>query len=436
MASDAEARVDATTEPGLRSWVPVPDGSDFPIQNLPYGAFVRAGERPRLGVAIGDAILALDVVANAGLLDDACAGARDVFAAPTLNALLAAGRPAWRRVRERVSALLRAEDRTLRDAGLAPSALVPRGAVRNALPVAIGDFVDFYSSLAHATNAGKIFRPGGAALPPNWRAMPIGYHGRAGTVIVSGTPVARPRGQRLTGGLPEYGPTRALDFELELGFVTGAGPEPPFGIVAGRARESVFGVALLCDWSARDVQAWESVPLGPFLGKSFATSLSPWIVTLDALEPFRVAGPVQEPPAPAHLATSEPEGYDIGLSASLASQAMRERGLAEQVITRTNFQTMYWSMAQQLAHATSNGARVRAGDLFGSGTISDDAPGTYGSLLELTWNGSRPLALADGSERAFLEDGDELVMRGRCAGAGRTSFGFGELRASVVPAVS
>jgi len=425
--------VAATTDPALRSWVAVPTGSDFPIQNLPFGAFRRGHDEPRLCVAIGDAMLDLNAIAGAGLLDDVTPDASRLFCAPVLNPLLGAGRETWRAARVRISQLLRAGDRTLHDAGLS-SAMVEREGVALELPFAVADYVDFYSSLEHATNLGKILRPGGEPLLPNWRYLPIGYHGRAGTVIPSGIPVVRPRGQlKPADALPVYAPTRSLDFELELGFVTGDGPAPPQPIVPARARDYIFGVALLNDWSARDIQAWEYQPLGPFLAKSFATSLSSWIVTLDALEPFRVAGPLQDPPPLAHLATSEAEAYDIALEVTLGSEKMRANGTHAQTIARTNFRAMYWSMAQQLAHVSSNGASVRAGDLFGSGTISGSAPESYGSMIELTWRGAHPLGLADGSTRAFLEDGDEVVIRGWCEAPGRSRIGFGDVRARIEP---
>jgi fumarylacetoacetase len=426
---------DRTTDPALRSWVQVPPGSDFPIQNLPYGTFTEAGNRPRIGIAIGESILALDVAAETGLLDDACPDARRVFAASTLNAFLGSGRAAWRAVRERISTLLDAGDSTLRERGIAGSALVRQRDVLLTMPLAIGDFVDFYSSLDHATNVGTMFRPDGEALPPNWRSLPIGYHARTATVVCGGTPVVRPRGQTRGAGAPRYGPTRALDFELELGFVSGDGPLPPAGIPVERARDHIFGVALLNDWSARDLQAWEAQPLGPFLAKSFATSLAPWIVTLDALQPFRVATPPQAPPPLPYLATADDETYDISLTVALLSNAMRARGSEPAVVTRTNFRRMYWSMAQQLAHASSNGARVRAGDLFGSGTISGATPDARGCLLELTWNGQRPIALAGAEPRTYLEDGDEVVMNGHCEREGFVRIGLGELRARVLPAL-
>jgi len=416
--------------------VPVDAASDFPVQNLPFGAFTREGGAPRLGVAIGESVLDLRALAEAGLFDQLFPGARDALAAPNLNALLGRGRPAWSALRERLSQLLRAGDETVRDAGLAERALVARDAVRMVLPVDVGDYIDFFSSLQHAINCGHIFRPGGEALAPNWRYVPIGYHGRTATIVPSGTPVVRPRGQTKPGDAPPaFVASAALDFELELAFVTGAGPEPPASIPTARAREHIFGVALMNDWSARDIQGWETQPLGPFLGKSFATTLGPWIVTLDALEPYRVRGPVQEPPALPHLATAEAEGYDIGFEVALKSAVMRERGLGESVVTRTNFKAMYWNMAQQLAHATSNGARVRAGDLFGSGTISGETPDSYGSMLELSWRGTRPISLADGTQRGFIADGDDVIMRGAAAREGAARVGFGELRGRVVPAL-
>jgi fumarylacetoacetase len=426
---------DPTTDPALASWVPVAAGSDFPIQNLPYGAFEDGSGRARLCVAIGDSVLDLRALAERGLLDAIAPNARELMTAPALNPLLGAGRRTWRALRERVSQLLRAGDTTLHDAD-ATSALFDRTSARLVLPFAVADYVDFYSSLEHATNLGNILRPGSEPLLPNWRYIPIGYHGRSATVVVSGTPVARPCGQvKAPDAAPQFVPTRSLDFELELGFVTGAGPEPPQTIAPERARETIFGAALLNDWSARDIQAWEYQPLGPFLGKSFATSLGPWIVSIDALEPFRVPGPEQDPPPLPYLRTAEPEGYDISFDVTLQSAAMREQGTEPLSISRTSFRSMYWSMAQQLAHASSNGARVRAGDLFGSGTVSGSEPGSYGSMIELTWRGARPIRLPDGSERAFLHDEDEVVMRGRCAGPGRATIGFGTVCGRIQPSL-
>lgn len=419
------------------SWVPTASDTAFGIENLPYGAFARANEPARIGVALGDHVVDLAVFARAGLFDDALPGARELFAAPVLNALLGRGRPAWRALRARLQQLLDASDRTVRDLGLAEAAVISQSDVRMQLPVAIGDYVDFYSSIEHATNLGKILRPTGDALLPNYRWIPIGYHGRAGSVVVSGTAIRRPLGQTKAADAdaPSFGPTRMLDFELELGFLTGDANALGQTLTPQRARENIFGVVLVNDWSARDMQGWEYQPLGPFLAKSFATSISPWVVTLDALEPFRVAGPVQTPEPLAYLRTEGRQNLDLSLEAALASRAMSESGESAETIARTNFRFMYWSMAQQLTHATSNGARVRAGDLFASGTISGTDPGSYGSMIELTWRGARPLRLGDGSERAFLEDGDTVVMRGWCGdGQSTPRIGLGEVTGTVLPA--
>jgi fumarylacetoacetase len=429
---------DPTTDPALESWVESAAGSDFPIQHLPYGAFVRAGEAtPRLGIAIGAAVLDLHAVARAGLLDDVLPDAVGVFAQPVLNALLQRPMPTWRAVRGAISRLLRAGERALHDARLAERALVPQSEVRLTLPLELRDYVDFFSSLEHATNTGRMFRPDGDPLMPNWRWMPIGYHGRAGSVVVSGTPVVRPNGQRKApdAPAPTFGPSRALDIELELAFVTGDGPPLGSALPVTHAEDHIFGVLLLNDWSARDIQAWEYQPLGPFLGKSFATSVAAWITPLAALEPFRVTGPVQEPPPLAYLATRGAHNFNIALDVELASEGMQREGLAT-VVAQTNFRGMYWSMAQQLAHLASNGARVRAGDLNASGTISGADPRSYGSLMELTKRGAEPVELSDGGLRGFLEDGDAVTLRGRCSREGAVPFALAEVRGVVLPALA
>ncbi len=296
------------------------------------------------------------------------------------------------------------------------------------LPVAVGDYVDFYSSLEHATNIGRIFRPDAEPLLPNYKHVPIGYHGRSGTVVVSGTPVRRPHGQQKPPGAstPSFGPSRLLDVELEMGWLAGPGNALGEPVPADAVREHVFGYVLLNDWSARDIQAWEYVPLGPFLGKSFATSISPWVVTLDALEPFRVAERERDPEPLPYLRAREPWAYDIELELLLQTPRMRERGEPPLTVSRTNPRAMYWTVAQQLAHATSNGATIRPGDLFGTGTISGPEPGSEGSFIELTWRGTRPLALPGGETRAFLEDGDTVIIRGRAV-RGDARVGFGEV---------
>lgn len=422
---------DGTTDLRLESWMPVAPQSDFPIQNLPFGAFASqdAGVA-HLGIAIGDRILDLHALARSGLLDETCE--RSLLLEPTLNALFGAN--AWRSVRSRVSALLRAGGDPALQESDPDRFFTSQDRVRMLVPVAIGDYVDFYSSLEHATNLGRIFRPEGEPLMPNWRWIPIGYHGRSATIVIDGTPVMRPRGQRKTAGAasPVFDASAMLDIELEVGFVTGVGNTLGEPIPIARADRHIAGLVLVNDWSARDVQAWEYQPLGPFLGKSFATTISPWIVTLDALAPFRVAGPRQEPAPLEYLRVEQANNYDVHLCVELQSERMRADGEPPQVISRTNFAGMYWNMAQQLAHATANGAVTRPGDLFASGTISGATPDGYGSLIEMTWRGQRPIALPNGETRAFLLDGDEITLRGWCERPNARRIGFGAARGRIV----
>ena len=385
-----------------QTWVPDPRPG-FGIEHLPYGAFAPAGGDGRLGVRIGDRVLDLRAAARARVVPEQCD-------APDLGRLLAAG-PAQRRdVRAAIVDALTDE----RHAPILRPLLHDVADVSLLLPFRVGDYVDFYSAEAHARNVGAIFRPQQPALPPNYRHLPIGYHGRAGTVVVSGTRVVRPAGQwRDDGGVVTFGPTRKLDIELEMGFVLAGGTRQGRPLPISEAGDHIFGIGLLNDWSARDIQAWESRPLGPLLSKSFATSLAAWITPLEALEPYRVAGPPQDPEPLPHLRTTRPWAFDLHLDVRLSSLAMRGAGHPAAVIARTNHRELYWSMAQQLAHLTSNGASIAAGDLCASGTISGPAPGALGSLLELTWNGEQPLTLPDGTSRAFLEDGDEVLLGGR-----------------------
>jgi len=384
--------------------------SGFGLETLPYGVFRRAGEEARVGVAFGEHVL--DLV-TAGLEP------AEVFAAPRLNDFMALGPEAWATARARVTELLS------RPAAVA-GALVPLAEVELLLPFEVADYVDFYSSLDHATNLGRLFRPGAAPLLPNWRHLPVGYHGRAGTVVVSGTPVRRPCGQSKAADAeaPTFGSSRRLDIELELGFVIGVQSTLGDSVPVGHALEHVFGVVLVNDWSARDIQAWEYQPLGPFLGKSFATSIGAWVTPLEALLPHRVAGEPQVPQPLDYLRT-EPWALDIELEVCLASRDMAE----PDVISRTSARNLYWNIEQQIAHATVNGASLRTGDLLASGTISGPEPGARGSLIELSWNGAEPLTLSDGSTRTFLEDGDEVVLRGQ-AGA----VTLGEVRGRILPA--
>jgi fumarylacetoacetase len=386
--------------------------SGFGLGNLPYGAFRRPGEAARVGVRFGDGVLDLAALAAAGLLDDAGA----VFAQPALNAFMASGPDAWAATRQRLHRLLSGVD--------AEPLLVPLDEVELLLPFAVADYQDFWSSIHHASNSGRIFRPGADdPLPPNWRHMPIAYHGRSATVVPSGTPVRRPHGQSRPSrdGAPVFGPSAKLDVELELGFVVGTPSRMGEPVPVDRALEHVFGVVLLNDWSARDLQAWESQPLGPLLGKSFATSISGWVVPMAALEPFRAAPATPQEPEPMEYLREAPWALDIALEIELNGHR----------IAATNARELYWSVAQQLAHLTANGANVRTGDLLGSGTVSGPARDERGSLLELSWDGAEPVALPDGTERAFLEDGDEVVLRG-VAGTGEDAVALGDVRGRIV----
>jgi fumarylacetoacetase len=383
---------------------------------------------PCVAIAIGDQALDLAALRLAGLLPEEFP--LRLFVTTSLERLLALGPTAWRTLRARVHELLDASNdelagrREVRD-----QALLPLDTVRPLLPVCPGDYIDFYSSLDHATNMGRILRPGSEPLSDNWRHLPIGYHGRSASIVASGTPVTRPNGQYRDGERVVTGPTRRLDFELEVGFVVGAGNQRGTRIRTGDAADHIFGYVLVNDWSARDLQAFEYQPLGPFLGKSFATSISPWVVTVDALRPYFVAAPPQGPPVAPYLRCDEPWALDLQLEVELRTAA------GASTVTRTNFRSMYWTAPQQLAHATVNGASMSAGDLCASGTVSGTEPGSYGSLMETTWGGTRPLTLPDGSTRTFLEDGDEVVMRGWCGGNGnRPRVGFGEVRGTVLPA--
>jgi fumarylacetoacetase len=418
-------------DPSLRSFIPVDPASDFPIQNLPYGVFsMPASPAPRVGVAIGDQVLDLAVLESEGLID--LSPAFDVFAQASLNAFMALGPKLWSRTRARISELLRHDNPQLRDNKiLRANALVPLADASLHVPVAVAGYTDFYSSKEHATNVGVMFRGKDNALQPNWLHMPIAYNGRASTVVVSGTRVKRPRGQLKPPGadVPGFGPCKRLDFELEMGAVIGQ--PSPMGEMLGerQAEQMIFGFVILNDWSARDIQQWEYVPLGPFQAKAFATSISPWIVTREALEPFRVQGPAQDPVPLPYLRQTQPNNYDLQLAVSLRAAQMNEPA----GICSTNFRYMYWSSVQQLVHHASSGCAMNVGDLLGSGTISGPDKHQRGSLLEISWNGTEPVELADGVKRTFLEDGDSLVMRGWCQGDGYR-VGFGEVEGTILAA--
>jgi fumarylacetoacetase len=394
----------------MDSWVPVPPDSDFPVENLPYGVFSNPDRAPRVGVAIGDYLLDL-----ARVFDDA------VFAQPVLNQFLAQGRSRWRELRELITDLLTdPRHRT----SVQPH-LVPRAQVRMHMPLEVADYVDFYASIDHAQNLGRILRPEQEPLLPNWRWLPVGYHGRAGTVVNSGTPITRPRGQRKgpSDVTPTFGPTRKLDIEAEVGFVVGARSLLGSSVPVDAIRDHVFGVVLVNDWSARDLQAWEYVPLGPFLSKSFATSISPWVVPLDALGRAMVPPPLQQPEPLPYLRGKEHWGLDVGLTVRLN----------DTVISQPPYRQMYWTPAQMLAHLTVNGASLRTGDLFASGTISGPRRDERGSLMELSWNGAEPIKLADGTTRSFLEDGDTVAITATAPGFNGRRIGFGEVTGTVLP---
>lgn len=411
----------------MRSWVEVAADSHFPIQNLPYGVFSTDDAEPRVGVRIGDFVLDLVALHDAGLLPGA-----NVYDRPLINDLMALGPRAWQEVRNAITDIMRESEPTLRDDDeLRSATLIPVSQVKMHLPVRIGAFVDFYSSEQHATNVGSMFRPD-APLMPNWKHLPVGYNGRASSVVVSGTPIKRPHGQTAPGQTTEpiFGPSKNLDFELEVGFFTGT--ENPLGnqVPTSRAADFIFGLVLVNDWSARDIQRWEYQPLGPFLAKSFATTISPWVVTMAALDPFRIPGPDQDPPVLDYLKYDKPWRLDMNLEIHLKTERMSQ----PQVICRTNYKNMYWNMAQQLAHQTVNGTNVQIGDLYASGTVSGDEPDSFGSMLELAWRGERPLVMQEtGEERKFLEDGDTVTLTGHCQGDG-FRIGFGEASGTIRPA--
>ncbi|WP_236176811.1 fumarylacetoacetase [Pseudomonas qingdaonensis] len=422
-----------------RSWVEHANGhSDFPLQNLPLGIFSRGSDERRCGVAIGDAILDLDAVLAAGLFDGQARNAVQATRGGALNAYFALGREARVALRERLLELLGAD--SPHQAALKP-ALYPAAECQLHLPARIGDYTDFYVGIEHAKNVGKLFRPDNPLLP-NYKYVPIGYHGRASTIRPSGTDVRRPNGQTLPAGQtePSFGPCARLDYELELGIWIGQGNAMGDAIPVAQAGEHVAGYCLLNDWSARDIQAWEYQPLGPFLSKSFISTVSPWVVTAEALEPFRCAQPARpegDPQPLAYLLDPRDQAggaFDIELEVLLLTERMREQNLPAHRLTLSNTLSMYWTVAQMVAHHSVNGCQLQPGDLFGSGTLSGAKPGQFGSLLEITEGGKVPIELASGEVRRFLEDGDEIILRARCKRDGVASIGFGECRGKILPA--
>ncbi len=418
-------------DPSLKSWVEVPANSDFSIQNLPFGIFRTRNRGPRVGVAIGNQVLDLSAVAEFGYFD-ALPIDKKVFSSSTLNAFIASGQKNWRAVRERVSELLDVKSNTLQSQeGARKVCLIPMSDAEMLMPVQVPDYTDFYSSIDHATNMGKMFRDPANALLPNWKHIPVGYHGRASSICVTGCSFYRPKGQLKPADaeVPTFGPTKSLDFELETAFIIGKPTTMGDSVTPDQADDHIFGMVLFNDWSARDIQAWEYVPLGPFLAKNFASVASPWIVTLDALEPFRTKGYVQEPKVLPYLEYTGDKNIDINLEVSIRPQNVNE----ETVVCRSNYKYMYWTMEQQLAHHTVNGCNINIGDMMASGTISGPDEGSFGSMMEITWRGTKPVKMSDGSERKFINDGDTVVIRGYAEKNG-IRVGFGECASTVLPA--
>jgi len=417
----------------MKSFIPVSPESDFPLQNLPYGVFkLKVGSEPAIGAAIGEYVLDLSVLEQKGLFLKTSLGGKTVFAKSSLNDFMSAGRAAWKQVRTILQTILSEDNPLLRDdPTLRKIALIPMSDVKMCLPVEIGDYTDFYSSKEHAVNVGTMFRGKENALMPNWVHIPIAYHGRSSSIVISGTDIIRPKGQtkEAEAHVPSFGPSRLLDFELEMGFFIGVPNKLGDPVKIDDAYEHIFGMVLVNDWSARDIQTWEYQPLGPFLAKNFATSVSSWVVTMEALEPFRCAGPAQDPEPMEYLQTKGDMAFDIKLDVSIKTQKQKEPF----IISRSNFKYLYWNICQQLAHHTSNGCNLRTGDMMASGTISGPDKDSFGSMLELTWRGENPINLPSGEQRKFLEDSDTLTIKGYCIGNGYR-IGFGEVSGKMMPA--
>lgn len=401
----------------------IPENSDFSIHNIPFGIFSTEDRNPRAGVAVGDHILDLAAVAELDVFDFNTA----VLEKDTLNDFIALGKNITKKVRVDIQHWLKDDNSIL--AGK-PELFVLQSETQMHMPVYVGDYTDFYSSIEHATNVGKMFRDPENALLPNWKHIPVGYHGRASSIILSGEPIHRPKGQTLPkdSKTPVFGPSQRLDFELEMGFICGKTTELGDSISTEEAEDAIFGLVLFNDWSARDIQKWEYVPLGPFLAKNFASSISPWIVTLEALEPFRAQGPVQEPKVLPYLEYQGQKNYDVNLEVAITPE-----GSDETTVCKSNFRHMYWNMAQQLAHHTVNGCNINVGDMMASGTISGEHEDSFGSMLELAWMGTKPVKMKDGSERKFIQDADTVTMRGYAEKDG-IRVGFGEVSTKVLPA--
>ena len=418
-------------DPTRKSWINVPENSDFPIQNIPFGVFITKEDVITIGTRIGNCAIDMGALQQLGYFEG-IELTDDMFMQDTLNDFISDGKKTWRLVRNRLAELFDENNPKLRDNKEHREVVIFKVEdIEMLLPVQIGDYTDFYSSKEHATNVGKMFRDPENALLPNWLHIPVGYHGRSSTIVPSGIPVHRPYGQTLPNGetTPVFGPSRLVDFELETAFITTDANLMGEPIPVEEAEEHIFGMVLFNDWSARDIQKWEYVPLGPFLAKNFASSISPWIVTMDALEPFRVKGPEQSPEPMPYLQQKGAKAFDINLEV-----AIQPENEVETVVSRSNFKYMYWSMAQQLAHHTINGCRVNSGDMMGSGTISGPTEDSFGSMLELSWGGQKPLKMNGGSERKFINDNDTVIIRGYCQ-KDNLRIGFGEVSSKLLPAV-
>ncbi|MEN9337663.1 MAG: Fumarylacetoacetase [Bacteroidota bacterium] len=418
-------------DPSRKSWLSVSENSDFPIQNIPFGVFLTKEDVITIGTRIGDYAIDMGALQQLGYFEGIDLP-DDMFLQDTLNDFISYGKKTWRQVRNRLSDIFEINNTSLRDNTEHRKVVIFHiDDIEMLLPVQIGDYTDFYSSKEHATNVGMMFRDPANALLPNWLHIPVGYHGRSSTIVPSGVPVHRPLGQTLPADatVPVFGPSKLVDFELEMAFITTDANVMGENVPVNEAEEYIFGMVLFNDWSARDIQKWEYVPLGPFLAKNFASSISPWIVTMDALEPFRVASPPQNPQPLPYLQQEGNRAFDIQLEV-----AIQPENTAETIVSRSNFKYMYWTMAQQLAHHTINGCRVNSGDMMGSGTISGPTPDSYGSMLELTWGGKNPLVMNDGSERKFINDQDTVIIRGFCQNES-VRIGFGECASKLLPAL-
>ena len=415
--------------PSRKSWLDIPTNSDFPIQNIPFGVFLTKDDIITIGTRIGDHAIDLGAMQQLNYFEGIDL-TDDMFMQDTLNDFISDGKKTWRSVRNRIGDLFDSNNPKLRDNVTDRDIIIFKmEEVEMQLPVLIGDYTDFYSSKEHATNVGKMFRDPENALLPNWLHIPVGYHGRSSSIVPSGIPIHRPMGQTLPNGetQPVFGPSRLVDFELEMAFITTDANIMGEPIPVNEAEDYIFGMVLLNDWSARDIQKWEYVPLGPFLAKNFASSISPWIVTMDALEPFKTKGPTQSPAPLPYLQLKGKHSFDINLEVYITPEKAESL-----LVSKSNFKYMYWTMAQQLTHHTSNGCKVNSGDMMGSGTISGPTPDSFGSMLELTWGGKNPITMKDGSERKFINDNDTVTLKGYCQNS-QVRIGFGEVSSKLLP---